>query len=1123
MHNGNTHTVITVAAVKSMATLVRGKVGDQAVELMLDSGSSVSLIQSDALEGASNVVQVTSARPIQLITASGDRLPILQHVRAPVQLGELCVIHEFVVVKTLVAPVILGVDFLQKHGLTLDFTQTPVSVSSSLPNIDRAEGSMAIAQVMPIYEATKCNVAEICAISVDQETEADVVDDCAVPNYNVPPSFELPACALNGLQCLLEKYRDLFCIKPGYTEHACHFIPTSGNPVKVPPRRIPAHYRDEVYKQLQTMLDEGIIKRSKSPWMAPAVFVPKKSGQIRICIDYRELNKRTTKDSYPLPLPDEVQDKLAGSKIFSTLDLHSGYWQLPVNPKDQEKTAFCPGPGMGLFEFCRMPFGLSGAPSSFQRLMDTILQGLPFVTIYLDDILVHSTSETEHKEHLDIVFKTLLDAGLTLRGAKCHIGMSAVHYLGHVFSGEGMSPDPSKVQVVVDWPTPNNPTEVRQFLGLASYYRRYIPQFANIASPLYSLTQTGVTFIWSDDCVSAFTVLKQYLINAPVLAYPCLASNASEFALQTDASAVGLGAVLEQEGHPIAYASRSLTSSERNYSVIQRECLAIVFALKQFRHYLLGRPFKLYTDHAPLQWLSAQKMEGMLCRWSLAIQEYDFAIVYRKGSANSNADALSRRTIAPCAVTISLSYYSHKDLQDSQSKDTTLSTVLQARLASTDSPKSTQWNRPPFYRYKQLWHQLKVVDGILCRQYSPGPMQQMVTVPFLPPDLRRDALKRNHDAPTAGHMGTEKTLDRLRRDAFWVNMARDVEEYCRQCPTCQHSKLPMPQRAPLQNIPIGQPWQMVAVDILQVPLSVHNNRYLLVIQDYFTKWVDAIPLPDQTASRISAELIKFFSTYGPPQILHSDQGRNFESTMLSQVLHAFGVRKSRTTSYHPQGDGMVERFNRTLLQLLRSYVSSQSDWETYLPYVLYAYRTSQHTTTGVSPFLLLYGRNPTPYPMVAQLGYDQQSYPAQIQAKIAELQDFVHINLSKAACSQKLQYDQHTTQPAFIVGSPVWLSIPTAGKLDPRWEGDWVIKSMKSPITAEICDGKRTRVVHTNRLQHRYLPGQHDCAEPSNADNTHKHPDWAPPSVDHFVLSPPEQSATRYPQRSRRPPDWYRP
>ena len=1128
-NNSDDITMVTVTAVKSKATMIKGKFGGVEIEFMLDSGSSVSLVQSDVLETAKNIVQENGAKPLQLVTASGDQLPILQHIRASVQLGEFNILHEFVVVKNLVTPIILGVDFLQENNLVLDFSQIPVAVHRGSPTpTSVTESSFAVAQVIPIYETAQA-IAHTCTIPTHNESENDIVDECAIPNYSDLPKVELPKCTKPNLSSIVEKYQKVFCTIPGVTSEGYHVIPTGGNPVRIPPRRIPAHYRAEVTQQIQSMLEQGIITRSKSPWMAPAVFVPKKNGQLRICVDYRELNKRTTKDSYPLPLPDEVQDRLAGSTIFSTLDLHSGYWQLPIDYNDREKTAFCPGPGMGLYEFCRMPFGLSGAPSSFQRLMDKTLHGLPFVTIYLDDILIHSKDEQTHKSHLETVFQRLSNAGLTLRGTKCHIGMSSVQYLGHVFSSDGMSPDPNKIKVVTDWPTPTNITEVRQFLGLASYYRRYIQNFSSIATPLHKLTQKGIPFSWDQACTFAFNTLKNHLIKAPVLAYPSFEQDAGEFILQTDASAVGLGAILEQQGHVIAYASRSLTSSERNYSVIQRECLAIIFALKQFRHYLLGRSFVLNTDHAPLQWLSAQKMEGMLCRWALAMQEYNFKIVYRKGSLNTNADALSRLppTQTPCALTMALPYYSLSDLQTAQLKDDTLSVVLQTRQCSSDIPFQKKWRKPPLHRYKQLWKQLVIIDGVLCRQYSPNPLDQMVTVPILPPSFQKEALIRNHNAPTAGHQGVAKTFERLCREAYWVDMAKHVEQHCRECTVCQQSKLSMPQRAPLQNITIGRPWQMVAVDVLKVPLSTNNNQYLLVLQDYFTKWADAIPMPDQTAERITSELVKVFCIYGPPQVLHSDQGRNFESSIFTQTLHAFGIQKSHTSPYHPQGDGMVERFNRTLLQLLRTYVDTQDEWEKYLPYVLYAYRTSCHTTTGVPPYLLLYGRHPPSNQLQKQLAYDSLSYPAHIQSRLAELQDFVHTNLTQAASNQKDSYDNHTSTPLFAIGDPVWLSIPTAGKLDPRWEGEWVVKSVKGPVNVEISDGRRTRVVHTNRLQHRYIPGAQDFRSQDSAvgDDDTFGSDWAPPAVDHMILPPaaPPANSRRYPQRHRQPPDRYQP
>ena len=442
--------------------------------------------------------------------------------------------------------------------------------------------------------------------------------------------------------------------------------------------------------------------------------------------------------------------------------------------------------------------------------------------------------------------------------------------------------------------------------------------------------QKGATFNWNTDCKNAFINLKTRLCTSPILSYPQFDSNADDFSLYTDASSVGVGAVLEQSGKVIAYASRSLTKAERQYSTIQKECLAIVYATKQFRHYLLGHHFNLFTDHAPLQWLSAQRMEGLLCRWALCLQEYDFSIMYRKGTQNQNADALSRLDTKeseshPTATTVLQPSPFLAQLREAQMKDEHMRQLHSSLATVQTTLKGRHWRRYPLQRYRQIFHQLLLVNDIVYRKYSPGPTSDTVTVPVIPKALHQQILQQNHDIPSSGHLGVDKTLSRLQNEAYWAGMSVDVEKYCRECVVCQRCKLSSPQKAPLSSVPIGKPWEMVAVDVLQVPISYQINHYLLVVQDYFTKWVEAIPMPDQTAVRITNELVKLFSMFGLPQIVHSDQGKNFESTVLKQTLEAFGISKSRTTAYHPQGDGMVERFNRSLLQLLRSFVQSEPD------------------------------------------------------------------------------------------------------------------------------------------------------------------------------------------------------
>eukprot|EP00731_Ephydatia_muelleri_P036344 Em0239g5a len=741
--------------------------------------------------------------------------------------------------------------------------------------------------------------------------------------------------------------------------------------------------------------------------------------------------------------------------------------------------------------------------------MDKVMRGLPFVSTYIDDVLIHSTDDEMHAKHLNEVFMRLRKAGLTLRGKKCVIGTPQVTYLGHLFTGSGVTPDREKVKAVEEWPIPHNATEVRQFLGLASYYRRFIQNFADVAAPF---TQKDVVFSWSNDCSRAFKTLKCKLIGAPILVYPRVDKEASQFQLQTDASVLGLGAVLEQGGggHVIAYASQILTKAEANYSVIQARVFGCSLRNKAVQTLSLGRSFQLWTDHKPLQWLSEQRMEGMLCRWALALQEYIFTVEYRKGSHNDNADALSRRRetvgrASHLAATRSTTGVLAEQIRIAQQKDDIIQQVYQA-----------------------------LREGVVYRTYIPGPTSEAITVPVLLACLCKEYLTLCHDSATGGHQGWHKTLHKLRREAYWVNMAQDADQHCRECNICQRTKPTAPKRAPLINIPVGRPWQMVAVDILEVLVSSNNNRYILVVQGFFTKWADARPIPDQTAVRITRELVHIFAGYGIPEIIHSDQGRNFESTIFQQTMAAFGVKKSRTTAYHPQGDGMVERFNRTLLQLLRAYVDQQNEWETYLPLALYAYRTSTHTSTSVSPFELMFGRQPKDH-TEGQTGYAVDEYQGTMQAKLAELMDFVETHMVDAARHQKQEYDKHMGIRTFKAGDLVWLSIPMAGKLDPRWEGGWKVKACKSPVNMEVNDGTRNRVVHVNRLRHRIQMAEGE--EVGSTDRTQG--EWVPPQIEHITVEgtppqgpepdlenndqpvqPEEPIQRRYLSRSRRPPDY---
>jgi hypothetical protein len=451
------------------------------------------------------------------------------------------------------------------------------------------------------------------------------------------------------LQKLLEEYDDVIAregMLSGRTNLVTHSITTDNSlPIKQRPYRLSPAEHDFVGQELENMMEQGIIQPSSSPWASPIVLVKKKNGKMRFCVDYRKLNKVTKRDAYPLPRIDEILDSLGKAKWFTSLDLASGYWQVEMNEQDKEKTAFVTK--QGIFEFNVMPFGLTNAPATFQRLMDRVFYDIKdkYVLVYLDDINIYSSTFEEHMQHLKEVLERFRRANLKLNLDKCHFCKREISFLGHLVNEEGIKPDPTKVDKVKNFPIPTNTTELRGFIGLASYYRRFVQDFATIVEPMNRLLRKDIPFIWNEACGKAFEFLKEKLTTAPILIYPDFSK---PFILHTDASYQGLGAVLAQEDaegheHVVAYASRSLVGAEYNYAATEIECLASVWAMKYFRPYIYMGEFTLVTDHSALQWMMNNPTPSKrMTRWILTISDYPFKVCFRKGKKHQNADALSR-------------------------------------------------------------------------------------------------------------------------------------------------------------------------------------------------------------------------------------------------------------------------------------------------------------------------------------------------------------------------------------------------------------------------------------------------------------------------------------------------
>ncbi len=936
----------------------------------------------------------------------------------------------------------------------------------------------------------------------------------------------------------------------GYTDLVQHEIKLNDpKPFKDKPRRIPPALYDEIRVHLREMLKLGVIRESCSPYASNVVLVRKKDNTLRFCVDFRMLNQRTIGDSYFIPRLDETLEALSGAKYYSTLDMKSGYWQCGLAEEAKELTAFTMGT-LGFFEFDRLVMGLKNAPATFQRVMQKILGDLHLKTclVYLDDIIVFADSFEEQKRRLEEVLERIAKAGLKLKPSKCKFFQKRINFLGHVVSSNGIECDPAKTQTLLEWPVPRNEKELRKFLGFAGFYRRFIRDFSKLAHPLYELL-TGPSkgrkkvkpakpeWKWEVKHQQAFDHLIKLLTNPPCLAYPDFDK---EFILRIDASKEGLGAILcqEQEGSvkPVAYASRALKRSEINYPAHKLEFLGLYWAVtKKFYSYLYGgKHFLVTTDNNPLTYvLTSAKLDATGHRWLAALADFNFELKYKPGHSNTDADILSRLPRADVDGTTTIS----KEMFHALCSGITLEggctnnwqgyvmsmpvnvDVLEQLTTTTPSVPTidVDWNmeqqndsvigklvyywnqgkKPPVTQLKRDskdvqkllkdWKNLVMEHGVLYRKKDvQGQERLQLLLPRKFHDLVCQMLHTD-----MGHMGRDRTQALARDRFYWPGMNEFLEHKIKTCDRCLRSKAPhLPEYAPLTSIKTTQPLELVCMDFLGLERSKGGFENVLVITDHFTKYSLAIATKNQTAKTTAKAVFENFVVhYGFPQRLHSDQGRNFESSVIQELCALSGMAKSRTSPYHPMGNGITERFNRTLIAMLSTLTEDKkADWKSHLSTITHAYNATRHDSTGYSPYYLMFGREPRlAVDVILKLecqhhdDISEGEYVSALRKQLEYAYQLASESQAKASHKQKRLHDRKACGAMLDLGDHVLVKkVAFSGKhkLEDRWEKDVyvVLEKPNADIPVYVVQKEdktgRTRTLHRNLLFPLVLPLQ---------------------------------------------------
>ena len=884
------------------------------------------------------------------------------------------------------------------------------------------------------------------------------------------PKGGVPTSNIPGVARVLEEFGDRFAapstlpdLRPGFDVRIKLTPEGAANPAAHTPYRVSWAETEAIKEQLTTLLAQGLVAPSNSPFGAPVLLVRRADGGLRMCVDYRSLNKETIRDRFPLPVIEDLLNKLEGATIFSKVDLKSGFWQQRMDPKDEHKTAFTTQ--FGTYQFRVLPMGLANAPSAFQRLMQHVLKDFldVFVAVYLDDIVIYSKNPADHELHVRLVLEALRKHQLLANASKCEFGVPRVDFLGHTVNGNGTTQImEAKLEAVREWQMPRSRQEIRVFLGFCNFLNEYIPHYAEVAAPLTdALSGTGALSM-NDGQRFAFRRLKQLITTAPVLLLP---RRDLPFVLVTDASDVSLGAMLCQDiGHglqPVAYASKKLTPAEKNYSIRDRELLGQVVFTKRFRIYLAGRPFELHTDHESLVALESQPYTSpRVARWAEHMAEFQYKTRYIPGPRNM-ADGLTHRpndydttpattTSAAAAsatsVTITSPMPAAEELDELRKE-----TYFRQIIVELEQPGQAQHTQRA-QRFQLREQQLYMTDGQgrhrLC----------------VPRRSQQFWLHEAHDAAVGGHQGADRTYERLAQKIFWPNQWRTVQQYVRSCDACQRTKAAVSTpAAPATPVPKPErPWDSISIDFMDLPLTPRGKDNVLIVTDRFSRTIHIIPTvrtvtAEQTIDLMLTDVVRL---HGLPISIVSDRDARFTSAVWEGLWAAFGTKLLMSSAHRPQADGQSERSNRFAQTVMRAYVNNLgTDWDLPKVYSLVelAINSAVQADTQASPAQITSGRQPaTPVELLLPRapGEEVGSTLVGLETTWRRVKDALDEGQQRVA-----DLLNETRKPAselpFAVGTEVLLHTRNypqlrANKLAPMYAGPFKVTERPSPGIAQL-------------------------------------------------------------------------